>query len=106
MRITHRPESATRLFLPIGLALILLSGCVSVPTADPDPAVSETNSQSKLPAAGTELEISESTEDSAEPAAELNAELLYDVLLASIAAQRQQPEVALEALSRAVYASR
>lgn len=41
-----------------------------------------------------------------EPVTELTAELLYDVLVAAIAGQRRQPEVALEALSRAVYLSR
>ncbi len=36
----------------------------------------------------------------------LTPELLTDILVASIASQRNQPEVALEALSRAVYTSR
>lgn len=40
------------------------------------------------------------------PPVDLSPELLYDVLVASIANQRNQPEVALDALVRAVYLSR
>ena len=41
-----------------------------------------------------------------EPVTELTSELLYDVLVAAVASQRKQPEVALDALERAVYLSR
>ncbi|MGB5705861.1 MAG: tetratricopeptide repeat protein [Arenicellales bacterium] len=80
--------------------MLLLVGCASDPISDaefPEPA---SDSQQ----AATTADV-DTVEQDLQPVTDLTAELLYDVLLASIAAQRQQPDVALEALSRAVYAS-
>lgn len=82
------------------MAMLLLVGCASDPISDaefPEPA---SDSQQ----AATTADV-DTVEQDLQPVTDLTAELLYDVLLASIAAQRQQPDVALEALSRAVYAS-
>jgi tetratricopeptide (TPR) repeat protein len=95
------PVSSLISITPVLLASALLSGCVSGPISDAEQP--EPLEQAAPPMPDTALEISELA---GPPVTELTAELLYDVLLASIAAQRQQPEVALDALSRAVYASR
>ncbi len=100
MRTRHQHKlSAIALIAPI-MAMLLLVGCASDPISDaefPEPA---SDSQQ----AATTADV-DTVEQDLQPVTDLTAELLYDVLLASIAAQRQQPDVALEALSRAVYAS-
>lgn len=87
------------------MAMVLLVGCASDPIPDaeiPEPA---SDSQQVITTADADTD-SDTAEQDIQPVTDLTAELLYDVLLASIAAQRQQPDVALEALSRAVYVSR
>ena len=101
MRTLKKPESPVKATALIVLALVLMSGCASGPESDTE--IPEPLEQATPAMPDTKVELSEI---SAPAETELTAELLYDVLLASIAAQRQQPEVALEALSRAVYTSR
>ena len=96
------PDSSVKKSSLIALALIFTSGCVSGPTPDAE-EVPEPLEQAVPAMPDSKLELGEISDQAV---TELTAELLYDVLLASIAAQRQQPEVALEALSRAVYTSR
>ena len=101
MRTLKNPQLSVKTASSILLALVLLSGCVSGP--DSDPEIPEPLEQATPAMPDSKEELSEISDQAV---TELTAELLYDVLLASIAAQRQQPEIALEALSRAVYTSR
>ncbi|MEA3292710.1 MAG: tetratricopeptide repeat protein [Pseudomonadota bacterium] len=77
----------TTLLLPTVL-LLLAGGCAT--TTEPT-AEAKAKPAATLP--------SEATKG-------LNPEMLYDLLLASIASQRDQPQTALEALTRAAYQSR
>ncbi len=85
----------------VGLLTLVLTGCVTPPVEQEVAQVEQTEEVPTI----TEEPVQEPVVV-ANPTSELTAELLYDVLLASIANQRKQPQVALEALSRAVYLSR
>lgn len=105
MRTRHQHKlSAMTLIAPI-MAMVLLVGCASDPIPDAEISEPVSDSQQAITTADADTD-SDTAEQDIQPVTDLTAELLYDVLLASIAAQRQQPDVALEALSRAVYASR
>lgn len=85
------------------LLLIWISGCTSTAT---DITLQQTSLEPEESIADASKTDAAETSTVNASASGLTDQLLYDVLLASIAGQRQQPEVALEALSRAVYLSR
>lgn len=93
MNPPHRKTASGPLWTPViagALPALLLAACTGAPDSRalqaPAPAAPEARS-------GT-------------PATALDAELLYDLLVAEIAGQRGQDQAALEAVSRAAYRSR
>ncbi len=88
-----------------GLGMLVISGCAPTTATsgnEPEPETEDVEPISAPAEAGGD----ETPTVSTEPVSELTPELLYDVLLAAVANQRQEPEVALDALVRAVYQSR
>lgn len=88
------------------VSLTALAGCMipieaPTPIATTEGVANATSEHSDASAIAQPLQANESVESSEQ----LTTELLYSVLVASIASQRQQPKVALQALSRAVYVS-
>ncbi len=86
------PKITGKLVVTCGF-LLVLGGCQTAPktpaVADqPVPAAAETQKEPKF------------------PTADLTPDLLYDILVAAVAGQRGQNELALESLSRAAYQSR
>lgn len=86
MNFSGRKSTAAAAFL-----MALLAGCAGQPSPD-------------LPQS-TALQATETARPAA-PASALDAELLYDLLVADIAAQRGQNAIAIEAASRAAYRAR
>ncbi len=100
--LNGKPTALSKSQLVIaGLLTLMIVGCTT-PQVIEDTGVIEESAKKPVSINQETLEAS----DSDSQASELSAELLYDILLASIANQRQQPEISLEALSRAVYLSR
>ena len=79
-------------------------GCAT-PSIEPSSGVSSSSEDASAATTGADDNIPASVEDS-DPKSGLSAELLYDVLLGSIANQRGEHKIALEAFSRAAYLSR
>jgi len=100
----------TQFWLVLSLTLVL-GGCASQ-SEEKQTTSEKTDNGSKLSDVTDPLQSKAKTEDVAELQIEeevgnsaLTPEILTDILTASIASQRNRPKVALEALSRAVYAS-
>ena len=82
----------------VGLCLVL-SACQSKPQPpDQAPAVNQAESQPESEFDTDEVDNNQYSD--------VRADLLYDLLVASIASRRGNPELALESLSRAAYQSR
>ena len=86
----------------VGVGVLLLIGACQSPS--PSTEISAHNSIQAL-APENEHEPVLTLSPETKPQSRLTAELLYDILVASIAAQRNRPAVALEALSSAAYHS-
>lgn len=97
--------SGNGLFTPIrsAITLVLLLLLASCATPTPESEVDAPATVEQIDQAEQESTVETTPE---QPVEGLTAELLYDILVASVASQRRQPEVALGALSRAVYLSR
>jgi len=102
-------------FCSILSLIFILSGCASqseeerVASEIPEKAskeVSDTTDPLETKKEGNTDDVTDlASEKNENSVSSLTPELLTDILTASIASQRNQPKVALEALSRAVYAS-
>ena len=81
------------------------SGCTTTPQ-DHQPLQTDTAANAEVADTQLHQPLDAKEEAPASRPSNLSAELLYDILVSAVASQRRQPEVALEALSRATYLSR
>ena len=109
---TGRLRARSGILIASGLLFLLLSGCAGQPSRVAESATTDGDVASPAGGgieSGAESKPESKPESKVESGAEtpgLSAELLYDLLLANIAVQRGQNEVAMESISRAASLSR
>ena len=98
--VHHTATKLLRRFAFVGLFLAL-SACTSAPPKQlPETGISEPTAKPNT------IDLSKKSKKTEQNESQLTSELLYDILVASIAARRNQPEIALDSLARAAYQSK